>query len=275
MLNADKNKLKCPVCGDDLDTDITEKSLICKKRHCFDISADGYVNLSSVSGSGDSKEAVLARKSFLDTGYYKILSDEIFSLVSDGANEKTFVADMGCGDGYYSSGLPKIDGVSVFGADLSKFAVKAAAKRANALGVSDKTLYSVSSVFDVPLKNDTCDFVINLFAPCAENEFRRILKPHGKLILVGAGVNHLAKLKELIYENVRLNDERRDLPSSMRLLQKYTINTVFTPSIEERAHLFTMTPYYYKTSLSDKQKLSTAPITEIEAEFDIYIYENI
>ena len=31
--------------------------------------------------------------------------------------------------------------------------------------------------------------------------------------------------------------------------------------------------HYYKTSLSDKQKLQDAPITEIGAEFNIYIYK--
>ncbi len=275
MLNVELKKLKCPVCGCSLMLSPAGKSLICEKNHCLDISADGYVNFASASQSGDSKEAVAARREFLNSGAYACLKDEIYSLVKKYASGQTFVSDMGCGDGYYSSSLPAIEGVEVFGADLSKFAVKAASKRAKALGFSGKSLYSVASVFEAPLFDSSCDILLNLFAPCAEQEYKRILKPGGILIMVGAGINHLKELKELIYDEVRLNDGRKDLPSSLELIKKYTLKHRFTPTTAERDNLFTMTPYYYKTSLSDKQRLTSSPECEIGAEFDIYIYKNI
>ncbi len=275
MLNAEINKIKCPVCGNSLGKSAAGKSLVCNKGHCFDISSDGYVNFASTSVSGDSKEAVAARRTFLDSGAYSPLKDEIFSLTQKYASKSTLIADLGCGDGYYSASLPEVEGVEVFGVDLSKFAVRAASKRAKSLGLSDKTLYSVASVFEVPLSDDSTDIVLNLFAPCAEKEFKRILKPGGILILVGAGRNHLKDLKALIYDEIRLNDERKDLPSTMQLINKYSIETHFRPTVPERDSLFTMTPYYYKTSIKDKERLSSAPECEIGAEFDIYIYKNI
>lgn len=273
MLNDNLTKLKCPYCGADISKN--NNSLICngERKHCFDISSDGYVNLVPTSGNGDSKEAVNARKLFLDSGHYESLRLEIENILSDYSINSGLVADMGCGDGYYSVNLAKNDELFVFGCDLSKFAVKAASKRAKALNLRDKTLYTVSSVFEAPLKDSSCAAVLNLFAPCTENEYSRILDNSGILVVVGAGENHLLELKNIIYETTRLNDERKDLPRSMKLCEKRTLYYKFSPSVEERDALFKMTPYYYKTSISDKQKLNVAPVTEIGAEFKIYIYK--
>lgn len=272
MLKDNLDKLKCPDCGADIS--VSDSSFICNgiRRHCFDISSDGYVNFVHTSGNGDSKEAVAARKAFLDTGYYAPLRDEIKKILDQYSITKGLVADMGCGDGYYSVDLAQ-DEMFVFGCDLSKFAVKAASKRAKASNRKNNTLYTVSSVFETPLKDGVCTAVINLFAPCTEGEYSRILDDNGILIVVGAGERHLHELKSLLYDTPRFNDERKDLPQNMNLCEKRSLYYKFSPSIQERSALFTMTPYYYKTSISDKKKLDTAPITEIGAEFNIYIYK--
>jgi 23S rRNA (guanine745-N1)-methyltransferase len=53
----------------------------------------------------------------------------------------------------------------------------------------------VASIFALPVQNASLDAVTNLFAPCAEEEFLRVLKPNGHLLLVGAGERHLMGLK--------------------------------------------------------------------------------
>ena len=273
MLKDNLFCFKCPDCG--ADVTLNNNSLVCTgvRRHCFDISADGYVNLIHTSGNGDSKEAVSARKIFLDSGYYEPLRIEIEKIVDRYSSNFGIIADMGCGDGYYSVQLAKREGICVFGCDLSKFAVKAAAKRAKAFGLKDTALYAVASVFETPLKDNSCSAVLNLFAPCTEKEYSRILNDNGILIVVGAGRNHLRELKDLIYDETRLNDERKDLPLSMELCEKRMLYYKFTPTHQEREALFKMTPYYYKTSISDKERLQVAPVTEIGAEFNIYIYK--
>ena len=65
-------ELICPVCKSRLEFIRDGASLACTgaRRHCFDISSDGYVNLDlNHSNSGDSKEAVRARRAFLREGY--------------------------------------------------------------------------------------------------------------------------------------------------------------------------------------------------------------
>lgn len=58
-------------------------SLFCPKRHCFDIARSGYVTLTRASGtSGDDRDMVRSRTSFLDGGSYERFSDVINSTVS-------------------------------------------------------------------------------------------------------------------------------------------------------------------------------------------------
>ena len=72
MINFfNKANLKCPICSAPTEID-GNKVLYCKgeKKHTYDISASGYVNLASPKqcGGGDTKSAVKARSEFLDNG---------------------------------------------------------------------------------------------------------------------------------------------------------------------------------------------------------------
>ena len=83
--------LKCPVCGESLTLGENGKSLYYtgKKRHCFDIAAKGYVNLSpSHSGGGDSKEAIRSRSAFLEKGYYRPFADKLCEILSEYVNHR-------------------------------------------------------------------------------------------------------------------------------------------------------------------------------------------
>lgn len=276
MLNDKITKsLICPDCGSDMALANNDKSLICSgaRRHCYDIASSGYVNLSHTSLSGDSREAVRSRKLFLESGHYdrfsKFLSDKIASFKED-----AFIADMGCGEGYYSVNILKaLPKTSLVGFDLSKFAVEYASKQARRENVSDRSLFAASSIFTPPLRDASCDVVLNLFAPCCEKEFCRIMTDDALFIIVGAGRDHLIELKSILYDVPRENDERKDLPESMTLVDHTSLRYEFTPSLEERRMLFAMTPYFYRTSEGDKAKLEKADIVPFTAEFDIHIYK--
>ena len=122
--------------------------------------------------------------------------------------------------------------------------------------------------------NAACDVVTNLFAPCCESEFSRVLKDGGYLILVGAGERHLMGLKEALYENPYLNPGRADLPVEMREIDRrrltYTITVDGKEAIEA---LFSMTPYYWRTSESDHAKLKNKQTLTTEVDFDIFVYQ--
>ena len=160
---------------------------------------------------------------------------------------------------------------TVFGADLSKFGVEKGAKTAKSLGTN--AFFAVASIFELPVKDASFDAVTNIFAPCCESEFLRVLKPGGHLILVGAGERHLMGLKKVLYDTQYLNPERNDLPKEMTLVEKRTLRTTISVKGNDMIRaLFSMTPYYWRTSPSDSQKLDGLDVLETELDFDIYIY---
>ena len=267
--------LTCPVCQCKLEPSENKKSLLCLgvKRHCFDISAKGYINLSlNHFGGGDSKDAVRSRTAFLNKGFYSPFAEELCRLLSKYMKGDTLV-DAGCGEGYYTSLISNKCGFRTIGFDLSKAAIESAAAHASREQL-DSVAYSVAGIFSLPLKNECADGVINLFAPCAENEFLRVLKPGGILLVAGAGEDHLLGFKRAIYDTPYKNETRADLPVKMKKLAKEKIKfEIKLDSCEDKLNLFSMTPYYYRTSKEDAEKLKNDNTVVTEVEFDIDIYE--
>ena len=271
--------IKCPVCGAALQTDASGRSLRCGgagKSHCFDIASGGYVNLISGRASGgDSKEAVRARTAFLEKDHYAPIGDAVIDALRDVGHltENALVVDAGCGDGYYLNRTLRILGCCGLGFDLSKFAVDHAAKSAKRDGLAEKSFYAVSSVFELPLADESADAIINLFAPCVETEYCRVLKVGGVLVVVGAGEEHLYELKQAVYDEVYLNDTRADLPSNMELVERRRVDfNVSLTTHEEIESLFSMTPYYYRTSAEGFERLHALTALTTRAQAEIYIY---
>ncbi|MBO5845322.1 MAG: methyltransferase domain-containing protein [Clostridia bacterium] len=267
--------LVCPCCKEKMSLGNEGKSLIClgARRHCFDISSSGYVNLSPKhSGGGDSKSAVRSRSRFLDSGAYEPVSDAMNETLAEYLPSGGLVIDAGCGEGYYSCRMAA-GGASVLGIDLSKEGVTSAAKRAKRNG-RDNTLFGVASVFEIPVADGTADAVVNIFAPCAETEYRRVLRSGGKLIIAHAGPEHLMGLKRVLYESVYENEARADMPEGMKPVSERRIKyEISLSSAEQISDLFAMTPYYWRTSVSDKDKLALLDSLCTEVDVIISVYE--
>ena len=119
-----ENALKCPVCSNSMTFEDKGCGILyCNgaKRHLYDFSASGYVNLAppSQSNGGDAKSAVRARTAFLNTGHYDPIAQKLCDIVEKYCPEHSIVIDAGCGEGYYSEKILK-RGFCVFGFDLSK-----------------------------------------------------------------------------------------------------------------------------------------------------------
>ncbi len=267
--------LRCPVCGSSMRCDMTHGAgrLFCagERTHNFDMARSGYVHLAPRhSGGGDSRAAVRARTAFLSEGYYAVAADALCELMHKHM-PTGLIVDAGCGEGYYTNYLARRGPYEILGFDLSRDAVDAASKVARS--VQNGARYAVASVFELPLGDATADAVINIFAPCAEAEFCRILRPGGILVLIGAGEHHLLGLKRALYDDTYENAERADLPQDMRRIEQKTVHdTITVRGNEQIAHLFSMTPYYWRTSLSDRQKLDALDVLETEIEFDCRVY---
>ena len=268
--------LRCPICGNGMSVPEGKASLVCggERKHCYDFASSGYVNLCypMQSGGGDSKQAVRARSEFLDKGHYRPVAEELARMAVKYGKCDDVLLDAGCGEGYYSSFICDA-GFSVIGADLSKFAVDAASKRLARIN-RDNFLFTTASVFALPVTDGSVGIVTNVFAPCAEDEYSRVLKKDGVLIVAWAGENHLMGLKRAIYNTANANTERADLPVYMKKIEEIRVSyTIDLTDNGEIKSLFAMTPYYWRTSVADMEKLKELDFLTTEVDIIISVYK--
>lgn len=256
--------LVCPVCGKDLEfyTGVAR----CENGHSFDIAKEGYVNLlrSSKSGDliGDDKVSARCRRDFLNKGYYAALKSELCRIFE---NRQGNVLDICCGEGYYTSALAENPKLSVYGFDISREMIRLAAKRG-------KCCFFVANMASIPVADESMDYGIHLFAPFLEDSFVRILKPGGRLITVIPGQNHLFGLKQAIYDTPYQNDEQLPKTQILKLLSVTKVSdTITLASQEDIQAVFRMTPYFFHTSLKDKEKL--LPLTNLETPVEYILAE--
>ena len=270
--------LRCPICKSkmQLQGDAEAKgsvTLFCQgtRRHCYDLASSGYVNLMPPghANGGDSKQAVRARTDFLNLELYRPAADAICQALLRYCDPRNgLLIDAGCGEGYYTALLAQ-QGYPTAGVDLSRFAVDAAAKRMARCEIPH-SFFGVASVFEMPFSDAGASAIVNVFAPCAEEEFLRVLKDGGILTVVYAGPEHLMGLKNALYEQTKENDGRADLPKTMTLLEEIRVRfDVTVQGSENLQNLFAMTPYYWKTSPSDGEKITH--INELSTPVDMII----
>ena len=261
----------CPVCGQRLAE--REHSLVCESSHSFDIARQGYVHLvrpdrMHSKNPGDTKLMVDSRRAFLSAGYYDIFSDALCGLCAEYAGGNPVVLDCGCGEGYYTgklkAALPQSE---VLAFDISKTAVKAAA------GKYKDISFAVASVFSIPVADSEIDILTDVFSPLAESEFLRVLKSGGVFIYAVPGERHLWGLKEIIYDNPYENEHKDTDYDGFTLLKRVPVKgKIKLESHEQIMNLFSMTPYYWKTSEEDVKKLENLCELETEIHFDFLVY---
>lgn len=239
--------LICPICHETLKKE--EKRYCCKKKHSFDIAKQGYTNLylKSSNKSGDNKEMVQARTDFLNEGFYKPLKDAIVSWIQElGVSS---IVDAGCGEGYYTNTIEEETKTTIYAFDLSKEALKYASRQ------NKNVYYFLNSIYELPIENNSCDLVLNIFAPFAKEEFSRILKKDGYILKVDPEKDHLWEMKEVLYENILENDALNENYENLSLIDTRKVSFMMDLDKDDIAHLFTMTPYLYKTKKESRDKL--------------------
>ncbi|MBQ2604936.1 MAG: methyltransferase domain-containing protein [Clostridia bacterium] len=266
-------KFICPVCKCVLSK--KDNALVCENNHSYDIAKQGYVNLlqsqkSSKKRHGDDKLMIKARRDFLDGGFYEPLLNGICTAVADNAESTYFsLLDCGCGECYYTSDIKhRFSNADIYGTDISKEALIFGAKR-----TKDIHLAAASSS-NLPVGNNSFNFLLSIFAPVFPDEFSRVLKSGGILIRAVPLENHLLGLKRAIYD-IPYKNKAEDLTlSGFRLIEnneiKYTLELEHSTDI---MNLFKMTPYFYKTSRTDQEKIEKLDYLKTEIEFAVLVYK--
>lgn len=266
----------CPVCNSPLA--LSDNTYKCKNNHCFDRSKKGYVNLLPAKGGklhGDDKTMVKARTRFLDGGFYENFRDEVCRLSLKYAENNCKIIDCGCGECYYTSEIFKQlekngKNPEIIGIDISKDAISAGYKRCKGLNLA------VGSVFHLLCHSEYFNLLVTLFAPFCREEYSRVLKKGGYLIMAIPLENHLWELKSEIYEKPYKNQVSDFEIEGFELVEKSEIkNKIQLTSNEQILDLFSMTPYYYKTSHNDREKLNALEKLSVQTEFMVLVYKKI
>lgn len=268
----------CPICGDGLFE--SGHGLRCAKNHCFDFAKEGYVNLFPPNQKhsdqpGDTKDMVLARRSFLEGGVYHIFANGLAVICNELLAQKSHctLLDIGCGEGYYTNFVKQEliaagKTVDAFAIDISKVAVKHAAKKYN------HVLFSVASAFHMPVKSDSVDLAINVFAPLVTEEVCRCLKKDGYFVYAVPSQRHLFGLKEMLYNKPYENEKKDSQYDGLEFVKRVEVHsTVTLGSQKDISNLFAMTPYYWKTPKEGVERLKHIQELSTEIGFDFLIFK--
>jgi 23S rRNA (guanine745-N1)-methyltransferase len=267
----------CPVCGESLQLNQSGKSYACQNRHSFDLAKEGYLNLLPVQDKhskepGDSKEMMIARRLFLDAGFYEPMAKAVAMMIdaNNSKGEAMHLLDLGCGEGYYSRKIAchckHSEKIALHGIDIAKFAVAAAAKK------QPEAQFVVASSNRLPYLEQSFDFVLRVFAPSADDELKRVLKASGYLLIVTPGPRHLWQLKQAIYAEVKEHSSESLVLQGFEELLTQRISYKITPNAQQRMALLQMTPFAWRANESVQQALNAISELEIETDFILTLF---
>ena len=259
--------LRCPLCGGAFSR--KENSYICEKRHTYDIARQGYVNF--VPGQKEmfyKKELFESRAKVFEAGVYapviERLSEAIERYV---AKETPVLLDAGCGEGYYTKAVCPGRDMTRIGFDLSKDAVKLAAK-------GPKTAqFFAADLKNIPLQDHTVDVLLDIFTPANYAEFGRVLAPDGLVMKLAPRSGYLKELRALAGDRLRHQeydggDVERYVHEKMNVIAQETITYTMDVTEETACHLARMTPMLAGI---DVDALDLGAIEQITIDETLYI----
>lgn len=264
-------QLACPKCHKPLH--LENKTLKCDSHHCYDVAKRGYINLllnpdKATNNPGDSKESLLARKAYLNQGYYDVILDQVIAMIEHyRKSNQLSILDLGCGEGYYTKGLKEhFPDSDIYGLDISKTAIDMATRYRKDI------TWIVGNSKNIPLLDHSLDFVCALFTVVNREELSRILKKGGYIIHVTANPRHLIEIKELIYDEIKVKSDkylRLGFPEAKSL---QFVKKVHIDNREDVLNLLKMTPHYYHIKKEKRGVLDTIQDLDITIDIKITVY---
>ncbi|WP_042477169.1 putative RNA methyltransferase [Bacillus ndiopicus] len=176
----------CPFCQNEMQLTDTG-TMSCTNKHSFDMAKQGYMNfMTKPVASMYSKELFEARQEVITSGLYDPLQQTIVSFLSS----NQVILDTGCGEGSHlariCAQLPNAVGVGI---DIAKEGILAAAK------FYSEKIWCVGDLANSPFQSESFSTILNILSPANYEEFKRLLKPNGKVIKVVPQEGYLKELR--------------------------------------------------------------------------------
>ena len=260
-------ELICPICQLPLASE--GRTLRCGRNHSFDVARQGYVNLLPVQQKrslhpGDTREQVLSRREFLESGAYGPIVEAVKKAAAGHAGP---ILDVGCGEGWYAVQVADHLNAELTGLDISKEAVRCAAAKYKGPN------WLCATAAHIPVADGSADLLTSLFAITLPEEYHRVLKENGLFFQVLAAQDHLMGLKSIIYDEILLK-EKDSVPNlpGFTLLESIPIRFSFTVEGEQVRNLFSMTPHVFRIGKNGAQRLRQTQILTDTASCVLNVY---
>lgn len=202
MLREVIDILADPTDGSALQLVDDDRRIVSESGHSFDVARQGYVSLVGGEGlkhTGDDADMIASRETFLSGGHFAPFVEAVSAKIHQALDEaevsedvRPVIVEIGAGTGYYlAHALDDVTDSRGLGIDISVPAAKHLAKchpRAGAV-VADAWQR-------LPISDGVVDVITVIFAPRNPEEFARILKDDGQVVVLTAHPGHLDELRE-------------------------------------------------------------------------------
>jgi len=259
--------LRCPRCQSTFT--LTEQSLVCENRHCYDLSRRGYVNFApSHDQSSEKYDAELfdSRRLVFEHGFYQPVTETIAQRLPV---KPSVVLDAGCGEGYYARQLENQFSQAQFvGVDISRDAITAAAR------AQSRASWLVADLKHLPFADASADVLLDVLTPADYTEFSRVLKPDGMLIKVVPGADYLCEVRKAVapwlrsgdsYDNARVIDH---LKEHAQIEEDCEVRVTRPLSPDESRAFLRMTPMTFSVP---EDVLETLTLTQITIHMHVLV----
>jgi len=260
-------RLRCPICHEPIAR--RDNSLVCARRHCYDIARQGYVNF--VPGQKDMfyrRELFESRAKVFEAGVYAPVVARVSEAINRFAlKDHPVLLDAGCGEGYYTKNVCDQRVMTRIGFDLSKDAVRLAARGRH------PARFFAADLKRIPIRDHAADILLDIFTPANYAEFARVLAQDGILIKLAPRSGYLHELRALAGDSLRHkeyddSDVERYSHEKMNILAQEAITYTMPVTQEVAWHLARMTPMLAGV---DVDTLDLSAVTEITIDETMYI----
>ena len=231
---------------------------------------------------------LLARRRFLDQGHYGPVSEAVNEVIATffprslpTASRSCLVniLDVGCGEGYYLGRLQNrlrsqwTQGyLPIFGMDISKEAIRMAAKR------YPHVCFFVADIKrSILMADQSVQVLLNIFAPRNPAEFARVITPQGLLAIVIPDPQHLQELRTafdlLDLEADKPAHIRRQFAQQFALVEEQRLKFILHLETDALVQLVTMTPNYWHLSPETWEALGKIEPMPVTVGFTILLFQ--
>lgn len=265
---------QCPLCGGKY-VSVNNNQLVCENNHSVNFNKHGYLYfLSKKVLTEYNRDFFVSRRHLLMEGLFDPLIEYLSSLLP---SEKLNILDVGSGEGTPLYKLLKLrlsDGDVLTGFDIARDGIQMATQ------LDQRLFFCIADLRHLPYANSSFNYLIELFSPSDYQEFRRVLKPGGKIIKVIPNSEYLKELRQLLYAKNSVhqkynNQKVKDL--FMDNFKNCTVKNVkycFNIAPQYRKMMVEMSPLQWGQDAKSIEKIPTQKLTRVTVDLQILIGEN-